>query len=69
MKKCEICKERDGYRYSVGVPQPITRDQQARGVMPTGDTLFWTCEECFKPINFINPETRKIVKPGNKDNV
>lgn len=65
-KLCDICKERPGSCASIATPMLITRDQQNRGIMPTGDTIVYSCDECEGPKYFFDPETRQIVNPKGK---
>ncbi len=58
MVKCDKCdKEVQDYSYQVSYPLLITKSQEMRGVVPSGDILLRVCNDCKsdRP-TFHNPE-------------
>ena len=59
---CDICKkEKENLCYQISYPIPITKSQQMRGCVPSGDVLLRVCDECKRPTHFHDPETTKQV--------
>ena len=58
MVKCDYCdKETDDWKYAVSYPLPISKCQEMRGVVPSGDKLLRLCKNCHIPESkFHNPE-------------
>jgi hypothetical protein len=61
--KCDICElDSEKWNYSVSYPILITKSQEIRGCMPSGDKLLRVCEKCNnKNVIFHCPETGKII--------
>lgn len=56
--ECNSCKKQiEKYSYIRSYPLLITKRQEEKGVLPTGDFLIRVCEECHKKGDqFHNPE-------------
>lgn len=54
---CENCqKETDKLFYAVSTPLLISKSQEWRGVIPSGDFFVKICENCKHKSHFHNPE-------------
>lgn len=55
--ECQNChNETDEVVYAMSYPQLISREQECRGVIPTGDFLLKVCPKCNESPVFHNPE-------------